>query len=143
MSNALKKCHAIIEAGEMREYQLNGPMHMQMGIWSEDVAVSYLRQKGYIILERDWHSKHRDIDIIAQHGNMIVFVEVKTRRNNTFVDPLMAINKEKVKNLRYAIFHYLHYRKVDNPWRFDAITVIGIKGQSTPEINHYEDISLR
>lgn len=106
------------------------------------MAIDFLKKKGYTILERDWHSKHRDIDIIAKQGDCIVFVEVKTRRNKALVDPLMSINKEKVKNLRYAFFHYLHYRKVvDKPWRIDAITVIGMKGQK-PEINHYQDITL-
>ena len=143
MHNAMQKCYALIREGELRANQSkNGPIHMQMGIWGEDMAIDFLKKKGYTILERDWHSKHRDIDIIAKQGDCIVFVEVKTRRNKALVDPLMSINKEKVKNLRYAIFHYLHYRKVvDKPWRIDAITVIGMKGQK-PEINHYQDITL-
>jgi hypothetical protein len=40
--------------------------HSQTGIWGEEVAVDYLRNSGYVILERDWHSGHRDIDIIAR-----------------------------------------------------------------------------
>ena len=42
--------------------------HNEMGRWGEDQAVAYLEQQGYTILERDWHSGHRDIDIIALHG---------------------------------------------------------------------------
>ena len=66
MNNTMKKCHTLIEEGEIRENRSNnGPMHMQMGIWGEDVAVSFLKKKGYMILERDWRSKHRDIDIVC------------------------------------------------------------------------------
>jgi putative endonuclease len=44
--------------------------HNEMGRWGEDQAVAYLEQQGYTILERDWHSGHRDIDIIALHDGM-------------------------------------------------------------------------
>ena len=144
MHDALEKCHHLLEKGENREKQLNdGPQHMQMGIWGEELAAAYLREKGYVILERDWHSTHRDIDLIAQDGDCIVFVEVKTRRNRDFADPLQAINYEKRKNLQLAINHYIHYRKFDNPWRFDIITIVGGMDATMPEINHIEDIAFR
>ena len=144
MHDALEKCHHLLEKGENREKLLNdGPQHLQMGIWGEELAAAYLREKGYVILERDWHSTHRDIDIIAQDGDCIVFVEVKTRRNRDFADPLQAINYEKRRNLQLAINHYIHYRRFDNPWRFDIITVVGNMGATMPEINHIEDIAFR
>ena len=144
MHNALEKCHHLLEKGENREKQLNdGPQHMQMGIWGEELAAAYLREKGYVILERDWHSTHRDIDLIAQDGDCIVFVEVKTRRNRDFADPLQAINYQKRRNLQLAINHYIHYRKFDNPWRFDIITIVGGMDATMPEINHIEDIAFR
>ena len=144
MHDALEKCHHLLEKGENREKLLNdGPQHLQMGIWGEELAAAYLREKGYVILERNWHSTHRDIDIIAQDGDCIVFVEVKTRRNRDFADPLQAINYEKRRNLQLAINHYIHYRRFDNPWRFDIITVVGNMGATMPEINHIEDIAFR
>ncbi len=143
MHDAMKKCHTLLERGDDRERLLEeGPEHLQMGVWGEELAVAYLREKGYVILERDWHSTHRDIDIIAQQGECIVFVEVKARRNRDFGDPLMAINYQKRKNLRLAINHYIHYRKLDNPWRFDVITVVGEMGSKMPEINHIEDFNI-
>ena len=96
-----------------------------------------------VILERDWHSNHRDIDIIAQQGDCIVFVEVKTRRNREYGDPLQAINYQKQKNLRRAINHYIHFRHLNNPWRFDVITIVGVLGCNMPEISHIEDFALR
>ena len=58
--------------------------HNDLGKWGEQVAVDYLQRKGYEILERDWKSGHRDLDIIALDGDTIVFVEVKTRRSGSF-----------------------------------------------------------
>jgi uncharacterized protein (TIGR00252 family) len=143
MHDALKKCQALTERGETRKELLNnGPEHLQMGIWGEELAVAYLRNKGYAILERDWHSKHRDIDIIAQQGDCIVFVEVKTRKNCDFGDPLQAVDYKKQKNLLHAISHYIHYRKIDNPTRFDVITIVGEMGGKMPEINHVENFAL-
>ena len=66
--------------------------HNELGEWGEEVAVRYLEQKGYVILERDWKSGHRDIDIIAQDKDTIVFVEVKTRRNRLFAEPEMSVS---------------------------------------------------
>jgi uncharacterized protein (TIGR00252 family) len=143
MHAALKKCNTLIEKDEKRSKRLaEGPEHLQTGIWGEELAAAYLREKGYVILERDWHSKHRDVAIIAQQDEWIVFVEVKTRRSRDFGDPLQAINYHKQKNLLRAINHYIHYRKLDNPWRFDGITIVGRMGATMPEIEHIEDFRL-
>lgn len=116
--------------------------HILLGKWGEDLAVVYLREKGYIILERDWHSNHRDIDIIAQDGECTVFVEVKARQNRLFAEPESAVNYQKLKNLRLAINHYIKYRQIDNPWRFDVITIVGELGCREPEIRQIEDFQL-
>ena len=113
-----------------------------MGVWGEELAAAYLREKGYVILERDWHSKHRDIDIIAQDGDTIVFVEVKTRRSRDFADPLQAVNSDKKYNLRLAINHYIHYRKIEKQWRFDVITIVGELDSSIPDITHIKDFNI-
>jgi uncharacterized protein (TIGR00252 family) len=118
------------------------PEHLQTGIWGEELAVAFLREKGYTILERDWHTQHRDIDIIAQQDDCIVFVEVKTRRNSDYAEPEESVNYRKLKNLRQAINHYIQYRKINTPWRFDVITVVGTMRSTTPKINHIEDFSL-
>ena len=66
--------------------------HNELGKWGEDLASDYLEQKGYTIMERDWKSGRRDIDIIARDGNIVVFVEVKTRRSSVFGEPEEAID---------------------------------------------------
>ena len=111
--------------------------HNELGKWGENCAEEFLRRKGYVIIERDWHSGHRDIDIIALDGNVMVFVEVKTRRNRLFVDPEMAVDYKKIWNLRRAANHYVKYRRIDLELRFDIVTVVGMMG-TEPEIDHIE-----
>ncbi|MBR2239243.1 MAG: YraN family protein [Prevotella sp.] len=143
MENSLKKCKKLLERENSRQKLLdNGPEHLQSGVWGEELASAWLREKGYVILERDWHSGHRDIDIIARQGECTVFVEVKTRRNRIFGEPEEAVNWKKQKNLLRSINHYLNYKHIETPWRFDVITIIGVPGCSSPEINHIEDFML-
>ena len=143
MHDAMQKCKNLIDRGETRRQLLgDGPEHLQTGAWGEELAASYLRDKGYVILERDWHSSHRDIDIVARQGECIVFVEVKTRSNAEFIDPVQAVNYWKQRNLIHAINHYIHYRKLDCPFRFDVITIVGERGCENPVINHIEDFPL-
>lgn len=116
--------------------------HNELGAWGEEQAALYLQQKGYTIVERDWHSGHRDIDIIAVADGMVVFVEVKTRRNHVFGEPEEAVDYAKLRNLRAAINHYVKYKHIDNEIRFDVVSVIGTPDDSDPEINHFEDVPM-
>lgn len=116
--------------------------HNELGAWGEELATHYLEQKGYTIIERNWKSGHRDIDIIALHQNTIVFVEVKTRRNNVFGEPEDAINYQKLSNLRAAINHYVKFKHIYQEIRFDIISIIGTPNQSEPKVTHFEDVPL-
>ena len=115
--------------------------HNELGKWGEDLAAKFLEGQGYEILERDWKSGHRDLDIVAQDGDTIVFVEVKTRRNRLFGEPEEAIDYRKMQSLQQAINHYIKFRHLNGEIRFDIISVIGTIG-SEPEINHIKDVSL-
>ena len=59
-----------------------------------------------------------------------------------FAEPESAVNYQKLKNLRLVINHYIKYRQIDNPWRFDVITIVGELGCTTPEIQHIQDFQL-
>ncbi len=115
--------------------------HNDFGKWGEEVATAYLRDQGYIILETDWSSGYRDIDIIALDRNMVVFVEVKTRTSRDITDPADAVNRRKLQQLARAINHYVRSRHVDRDIRFDIITVVGRMGEQ-PEIDHMEDVRI-
>jgi len=143
VSDAFEKCRELLEKSHQPQpLQDHGPAHLQTGSWGEGLAAAYLRDKGYVILERDWHSRHRDIDIIAQDGETTVFVEVKTRRSRDFGDPIDAIDYQKRNNLRHAIQHYLHYRNITN-YRFDVISIVGTVGSMSPDIEHIEDFDIQ
>ena len=114
--------------------------HNELGKWGEDCAADYLQRKGYTIIERDWKSGRRDIDIIAaDEAGTVVFVEVKTRRSRLFGDPEEAVDYQKLQSLRSAMNHYIKYSHINGDVRLDIITVVGTIG-AEPEIDHIKDI---
>jgi len=115
--------------------------HNDFGTWGEDKAEAYLRRKGYEVIERDWRCGHRDIDIIAIDEDTLVFVEVKTRRNKTFADPLDAVDWKKRRNLTLAANAFVKMRRVKLDYRFDLITVVGTSDDDM-EIDHIEDVAM-
>lgn len=140
--DAMNRCRSLFEEGmERNRHGERTTVDMSVGTWGEELAAAYLREKGYIILERDFHSSHRDIDIIAQNDEWLVFVEVKTRTTDVIANPEQAVNWKKQRNLVKAINHYLHYRRIDQPWRFDVISIVGSLGRE-PRIEHIEDFQL-
>lgn len=116
--------------------------HNELGIWGEELAADYLQGKGYSIVERDWKSGHRDIDIIAMDGETVVFVEVKTRRNRVFGEPEDAVDYQKLRNLRSAINHYVKLHRLWQEVRLDVVTVVGTPDGGEPEISHLQDIPM-
>ena len=83
----------------------NGPQ--QLGRSGEDVAQSYLEEKGFQILTRNWRDGHREIDLIALDGPFLVFAEVKTRRGAHAERPELAVDKIKQKNMARAAAAWL------------------------------------
>ncbi|NPD91882.1 YraN family protein [Xylanibacter muris] len=114
--------------------------HNILGHWGEDKAADYLEANGYGIVRRNWTSGHRDIDIIAHKNGTLVFIEVKTRRNNLFTEPQDAVNHRKIRSITLAANAFINSQDIDprTQIRFDIITITG-----TPEtgfaINHIED----
>ena len=112
--------------------------HNDTGKWGEDLAVAYLEKKGYTIVERDWKSGRRDIDIIALDDDVVVFVEVKTRRNRLYGEPEESVDYHKLQNLQQAISHYVKFRHIRQDIRFDIISIVGTIG-TEPDIQHIQD----
>lgn len=89
----------------------------------EVAAKAYLEKKGYKILETNYKTHWGEADIIAFVNNTIVFVEVKSRSDNTFGNPIEAVNKNKVK--KYVMLATEYLKKYNNyDARFDIIEVI-------------------
>ena len=111
--------------------------NVSLGKIGEDLAVQYLMDKGYKILERNWRSYHKEIDIVAVDGNNIVFVEVKTRQNDEFGAPEIAVNRIKRAHIYAAAGAYYYGNKIGLDVRFDVISILYHHGN--PEINHIVD----
>ena len=95
----------------------------KFGDAGEDLACRYLEKQGYRILERNKHySRFCELDIIAKYKNKIVFVEVKTRKTNSFGTPLEAITKTKYENIKKGVQFYLAENSV-NDYRIDVIAI--------------------
>jgi putative endonuclease len=82
-----------------------------LGTEGEEFARDHLLQKGYKILHRNWKSGKKEIDIIAENKDFIVFVEVKTRTDDYLMHPRQAVTSEKQKSIIYAAEKYLE-RKI-------------------------------
>jgi len=98
--------------------------HIKLGKRGELIAVDYLKSRGYKILEMNWRTKHKEIDIIALDKKEIVFIEVKTRKNDYFGDPEEAVNLKKQKFLINAAENYIISNKIDLEARFDIISIL-------------------
>lgn len=96
----------------------------EIGKLGEDIAVNYLKQKGYKILDRNFECRQGELDIIAKDKNEIVFIEVKTRTSNRYGTPSEAVNKIKQKHMLQTIKYYLYTRNLNDEFvRIDVIEV--------------------
>lgn len=111
--------------------------HNDLGRKGEDIAAAMLEKKGYVILERNWRSGHKDLDLIATTGNELVVVEVKTRRNDTFGKPEDAVNDLKIRRIVGAADAYVRKKGLDTHVRFDIVTVV--LTEEGVEVKHLED----
>ena len=92
----------------------------------EKGARDFLEKKGYKILETNFATKVGEIDIIAADGDVLVFVEVKSRRNTDYGEPIEAVTPQKVKKIVLVAKQYLVMkRKLGAPVRFDVMECIG------------------
>ena len=95
-----------------------------LGNAGENFAARYLEQHGYKILEKNFRVRSAEIDIIAQIGDVIVFVEVKTRSNTRHGLPAEAVNFRKQKKIIKAASVFLQDEKYfDSPCRFDVMEI--------------------
>ena len=108
--------------------------HMETGKKGEDIALQYLKEKGYTILDQNWRNSRYELDIVAKKDGFIIIVEVKTRSVNSMVDALLAIDRNKRQHLMRAANSYILAKNLKDEIRFDVIT-IGVGGKN-PEIMH-------
>ncbi len=116
---------------------VNMAEHNDTGAKGEELAATFLQNKGYSILEKNWRFKNLEADIIAILAKTLVIAEVKTRKSNYFGEPETFVNKQKQKNLIKTANAYILRNQLDLEVRFDIISII--LGNNKMEINHIED----
>jgi putative endonuclease len=95
-----------------------------LGQAGEALAADTLTEQGYTILTRNYRTPYGEIDLIAQHGDTLVFVEVKLRRSGVFGPPQAAVTIAKQRHLRLAAQYYLiQKRATDTKVRFDVVAI--------------------
>jgi putative endonuclease len=120
---------------EKRTYQ------QQVGQQGEQVAADYLIAQGYEILDRNYHSRFGEVDLVAEKDRCIVFVEVKTRTNDSFGLPEESVTPEKLAKIYDTALLWLqdHPDKPDD-WRVDAVAVMMDKSMTPNDIQHFINI---
>jgi len=118
--------------------------HIELGIRGEKMAQEYLQKKGFQILECNWRFGRAEIDIIAKEGEVLVFVEVKTRSDDYMGRPAEFVTPHKENLLADAATVYMEQINHDWEIRFDIIGIVIRKSQSKPngeqiEIEHIKD----
>jgi putative endonuclease len=111
--------------------------HNDLGKLGEELAVKYLQEKGYTILQTNWTHQKAEIDIIAQIENTLAIVEVKTRSSLDFGLPQDFVNPKKIQLLVKAVDAYVIERDLDIDVRFDIIAIH--KVNNLLEIEHLID----
>lgn len=104
-----------------------------IGNIGEEKAVELLIKKGFSILERNYRYKKAEIDIIAKYDTFLVFIEVKTRKNNDFGNPEETVSERKIELFQNAAEHFMIENNINLMLRFDIIAITG------NEIIHFED----
>ncbi|MDD2483856.1 MAG: YraN family protein [Eubacteriales bacterium] len=111
---------------------------MKLGVFGEDAASTYLEKRGYKIIEKNFRCRAGEIDIIAAHGESIVFIEVKTRRSLSYGLPCEAITHAKKQHIKRVISFYVLLKGLSGKaLRIDVMEVY-IKEEKV-YIHHMED----
>ena len=111
-----------------------------LGARGEDLAAEFLEATGMVVLERNWRSRYGELDLIAQDGAAVVFVEVKTRTGTGYGTPAEAVTPVKAERIRRLAGLWLSEQS--RRWshiRVDVVTVLLTRGYA-PQIAHRKQV---
>ena len=111
----------------------------QLGDLGEHLAEDYLVERGYGILARNWRCQEGELDLVAQQSQMLVFVEVRTRRGARLGSPEESITPAKQARLIQLAYAFLaEYDDPDCAWRIDVIAIVLNRQGKVQRLNHIE-----
>lgn len=112
-------------------------IQQEKGLNGENTAVRFLENKGYRILERNYRAGRYEIDIIARHKGIMVFIEVKARGSLKFGNPEDFVDDAKAERVMEGAENYLDDVNWEGPIRFDIISIV-LVGKDA-EVKHFKD----
>lgn len=115
---------------------------LSLGKKGEAIAVEYLKQNKYSVIDLNFRTRMGEIDIIGRKNGVIIFFEVKTRTSDIKGKPYESVTFGKMKRLQKAIHYYLKIKNLtDCPLRIDVIS-IELNSEQSPRLQHFENLSL-
>jgi putative endonuclease len=97
----------------------------ELGKKGEEVALRFLKKRGYRIIEKNYVCKMGEMDIIAKERDTLAFIEVKTRTSTEFGPPQLAVNASKQRQLSKVALNYLNEKRLkDVKARFDVVAIL-------------------
>jgi len=111
--------------------------HNELGKKGEQLAVDFLIENGYDIVERNYRFNKAEVDIIAQKEDVLAIIEVKTRSTTDFGNPQDFVKPKQIKNLVKAVDEYVTVNNLEVDVRFDIIAIV--KEEKQFKIEHLED----
>jgi putative endonuclease len=110
---------------------------VRVGKLGEELAGRFLRERGYQILTTNYRCRQGEVDIVAKDGEEVVFVEVRTRRSQSFGTPQESLTRPKVRRLVATCQDYLQgYGGGETNWRIDLVSVRLDQGNRLEDIDH-------
>jgi putative endonuclease len=96
----------------------------ELGIYGEQLAQAHLRSQAYVIQACNFRFLRNEIDIVAEKGNELIIVEVKTRQTAEIGEPWMAVTRKKQKQIITVANHYVQSKNLAHNVRFDIISIV-------------------
>ena len=111
------------------------------GIQAEKIALAFLLNKGYSLLEKNIRTANSEVDLIVidEKFDEIVFVEVKYRETRNYGDGSQAVDQRKLNSMVKVANSYLRKKQFKKAYRFDIISIVGNLNQ--PRVEHFENIT--
>ncbi len=110
----------------------------RLGEWGEVEAQRYLEAMGYVFVERNYRAPEGEIDLVMQDGDIVAFVEVKTRSSNKFGSPEESVSKVKRQRLQRAAWAFLQeHEMLDASWRIDVVAIEANPNRTIQRLDHY------
>ncbi|MFU7516133.1 YraN family protein [Clostridium sp. HCS.1] len=111
-----------------------------IGSYGEDLAIDYLKNKGYTIVARNFRNRNGEIDLICKYLDIIIFIEVKSRYSYHFGLPRESVTYFKQKKIIYISKYFLYkYKLLNYNCRFDVIEIYFNKNNNSYFIEHIKD----